>query len=336
MDKLVLFNNTSKNKLLNKRTGETKFGQHAKTLTSISNIYEQLKNLDVQYVIFGIPNGVKKTKSSANTKFSSTWEAALDAILNIQNNKYIKAKEVLILGHLDFNSEINLISNLNPIKKNKQKKTRDLIEKMDSYVSNLVYQIVASGKKPIIIGGNRCHAYGNIKGSALALNSAVNAINLNAQPSFKPKENNSINCGFSNAFAEGFLDRCFFFGLHENYTAEKTLDTINKVKAIKYNTFENIEIRKDLELNSEMERALKHVSKTAFGIEIDCNAIKDLPNSAVTPSGFSVNQARTLVSYFGNHDNAQYLHISEVSTKKKTAKHVGNFITYLITDFIKA
>ena len=50
MDKLVLFNN-SKNKLLNKRTGESKFGEHVKILTNITNIYEQLINLDVTHVV---------------------------------------------------------------------------------------------------------------------------------------------------------------------------------------------------------------------------------------------------------------------------------------------
>ena len=58
MDKLVLFNNTIRNRLLNKRSGESKFGQHVQILTNISNIYEQLKTLDVCYVILGLPEDV--------------------------------------------------------------------------------------------------------------------------------------------------------------------------------------------------------------------------------------------------------------------------------------
>ena len=164
----------------------------------------------------------------------------------------------------------------------------------------------------------------------------VNTVNLDAHSDFRSEEGRHSGNGFSYAFAEGFLDKYFIFGLHENYTSEKTFNTLNKVKAVKYNTFESIEIRQDLKFNAEMERALKHVSKDAFGIEIDCDAIENIPSSAMTPSGFSANKARRFVSYFGRNENAKYLHICEASPKKKSEKQIGKLITYLITDFIKA
>lgn len=51
MDKLVLFNKTTLKQLLNKRSGESKFDEHVLTLTNVSNIYDQLKTLDVEDVI---------------------------------------------------------------------------------------------------------------------------------------------------------------------------------------------------------------------------------------------------------------------------------------------
>ena len=103
-----------------------------------------------------------------------------------------------------------------------------------------------------------------------------------------------------------------------------------------YNTFEAIQVRKELKFKIEMEKALKHVSDNAFGIEIDCDAIQNIPSSAMTPSGFSVNKTREFVNYFGQHENATYLHICEAAPTLETEGQVGKLITYLITDFIRA
>ena len=64
--------------------------------------------------------------------------------------------------------------------------------------------------------------------------------------------------------------------------------------------------------------------------------LENIPSSAMTPSGFSVKQARQFVHYFGQHENATYLHICEAAPTKKTETKVGKLITYFITDFIRA
>ncbi|MCF7560054.1 formimidoylglutamase [Sabulilitoribacter multivorans] len=336
MDKLVLFNNTTRNKLLNKRSGESKFGQNVQILTRISNIYEQLKNLDVDYVIFGIPEDVGVFANLGNTGTSKAWDATLKILLNIQNNQFTKANRVLILGHLDFSDELLEASNLNPWKKKDVIKARKIVEIIDSYVSDLIHQIVLAGKKPIIVGGGHNNAYGNIKGTSLALSKAINVINFDAHSDFRPEEGRHSGNGFSYAFAEGFLGNYFIFGIHENYTSDAIFKTLNKFKNIKYNTFEALEVRDELKFKSELKNALKHVSEAKFGIEIDCDTIENIPSSAITPSGFSVAKTRRFLNVFARHENACYLHICEAAPTKKTANQVGKLITYLITDFIRA
>lgn len=203
-------------------------------------------------------------------------------------------------------------------------------------MTHIVSSIIKAGKIPIIIGGGHNNAYGNIKGSALANNERVNVINFDAHSDFRAEEGRHSGNGFSYAYAEGFLKNYFVFGLHENYTSDTLLKTMKKVKSIKYNTYEAIEVRKELDFNSEMKNALTHVSEKPFGIEIDCDAIKNIPSSAMTPSGFSVKKARRFVNFFGKHENATYLHICEAAPTQKTETKVGKLITYLITDFIRA
>ncbi|MCB0387994.1 MAG: arginase, partial [Winogradskyella sp.] len=66
------------------------------------------------------------------------------------------------------------------------------------------------------------------------------------------------------------------------------------------------------------------------------DAIQNIPSSAMTPSGFSVNDTRRFVSYFGKDPNATYLHICEAAPTPETETQVGKLITYLITDFLRA
>lgn len=336
MDKLVLFNNVTCNKLLNKRSGESKFGQHVQILTSISNIYEQLKNLDVSYVILGLPEDVGVFANHGKTGASKTWKATLKALLNIQSNEFTKAKAVLILGHLDFSAELSELEKLNPTKKKDILKSRKIVEQIDSHVSHIIYQIVLAGKKPIIIGGGHNNAYGNLKGTSLALGKPINAINFDAHSGFRPEEGRHNDNGFKYAFAEGFLGKYFVFGLHESYTSDKIFKTLNTFDNLEYNTYESLEIRNELKFKKEIKRSADFICDDAFGIEIDCDAIQNIPSSTMSPSGFSVKQTRSFLNAFAESKNVAYLHICEAAPTKKSAKLVGKLITYLITDFIKA
>lgn len=336
MEKLILFNNTKLNKLLTKRSGESKFGEHIKILSSPSHIYEQLQNLDVTHVVFGIPEDIGVFANHGKSGASEAWNATLKILLNIQSNNFTKANSVLILGHLDFTAELLEVSKLNQNKKSDIKKARKIVEHIDSHVTHIMQLIISSGKKAIVIGGGHNNAYGNIKGTSLALKKCVNAVNFDAHSDFRPQEGRHSGNGFSYAFAEGFLKNYYIFGLHENYTSNKILETLSETKHLDFSTFEYIEIKEKLSFNDAMYKALNHVSHKPFGIEIDCDAIANIPSSAMTPSGFTVNQTRQFVSYFANHKNATYLHICEAAPKKKTANQVGKLITYLITDFIKA
>ncbi|TYA59116.1 formimidoylglutamase [Formosa maritima] len=335
-DKLVIFNQTTLKKLLNKRPAESKFGEHIKMITNISNIYEQLKSLDVEYVIIGLPEDVGVFANYGKSGTSTAWDATIKILLNIQSNHFTHANKVMILGHLNFETELKKLSTLSQNKIKDVAKARKIVSKIDKEVSDIIYKIVSSGKKPIIIGGGHNNAYGNIKGASLALNKRINVINFDAHTDLRKEEGRHSGNGFSYAFSEGFLRNYFIFGLHENYTSELIFKIIDKNKNIAYNTYEEIAIRKELKFKNEMEHGLFHVSKDSFGIEIDCDAIQNIPSSAITPSGFSVDQTREFINYFGKHKNATYLHICEAAPTAETETQVGKLITYFITDFIKA
>ncbi|WP_179345119.1 formimidoylglutamase [Winogradskyella ursingii] len=336
MRNLVLFSEKEKQHLLKKRKGESKFGEHIQLLPNLTNIYEDINNLDVDYVVFGISEAIGVYANHGNTGTQRTWEATIKVLLNIQSNAFTKANRVLALGHFKYPELEKELEALNPTKKKSIAKARSMVEAIDKDVTHLVSKIVEAGKTPIIIGGGHNNAYGNIKGCALANNNKINVVNFDAHTDFRAEEGRHSGNGFSYAFAEGFLNNYFIFGIHENYTSDNVFKALKKVKHIKYNTYEALEVRNELKFKSELEVASDHVTSSPFGIEVDCDAITNIPSSAMTPSGFSVKQARQFVNYFGAHKNASYLHICEAATTDKTEHQVGKLITYLITDFLRA
>ncbi len=336
MDKLILFNTNDLKSLLKNRTNESKFGEHVQLATDFNNIYDLLTNLDVDYVIFGIKEDIGVFANYGNTGTARAWDATLKILLNIQSNSFTNPNKVLILGHLDFSKEMEKVKSYDQTNKKDINKARKKVAKIDTYVTNVVEQIVRAGKTPIIIGGGHNNSYGNIKGSALALKKPINVVNFDAHSDFRPEEGRHSGNGFSYAYAEGFLKNYFIFGLHENYTSEYIFKTLNKFRAIKYNTFEALSIRGEMTFKSELERASEFVANKPFGIEVDCDAIKNIPSSAMTPSGYSVKKARSFVNHFGKEEKVVYMHICEAAPTPETEVRVGKLITYLITDFMRA
>jgi formiminoglutamase len=263
----------------------------------------------------------------------------LSSLLNTQNNAFNKGKRMLILGHLDFSELLQTAASLDRNAIDYYTQLTSLVTKIDEEVSYLLYQITSAKKIPIIIGGGHNNAYGNIKGTALGKSKAINVVNFDAHTDFRNLEGRHSGNGFSYAFKQGFLDKYFMFGLHENYTSKKIFKTIElQPERIQYNTFESIKIRQEQGFMFQLNRALNFIDGRPFGVEIDCDAIENVPSSAMTPSGFSANKARTFASFFGRQKNAAYLHLCEAAPNPDDANEmyrIGKLLSYLITDFIR-
>ncbi|MEW5675259.1 formimidoylglutamase [Flavobacterium enshiense] len=340
MDKLIRFSLSDLTKITNHRSTEIKFGERIQTVPKEMDILEFLEASDAEFVLFGIPEDIGIRANLGRPGAASAWESTLNSIVNIQNNRFCKGSRLMILGTLNVTEEMETIQDLNINDKDDKKKFFKLVDKIDKEVSHIVCKIIKAGKIPIIIGGGHNNAYGNIKGLALAKGKAVNAINFDAHTDFRALEGRHSGNGFSYAFEEGFLKKYFIFGLHESYTSKSILESIKKTEGkVLYNTYEEIAVRQEKDFKSEMEMAQKHVTSDAFGIEIDLDAIPNIPSSAMTLSGFSVEQLRQFIHTFGQNQNASYLHICEGAPDlafEKNSHLIGKLIAYLITDFMKA
>ena len=340
MEKITPFTISDLAKVTNHRSGEIKFGEKMITIPKDSDALDFLKTSDAKYVLFGIPEDIGIRANFGRPGAASAWESAIKSIANIQHNRFCKGNQLIVLGQLEVSKEMNEVENLDFNDIDDRAKLSQLVEQIDKDVSHIIFNIVKLGKTPIIIGGGHNNSYGNIKGSALAKGKSVNAINFDAHSDFRILEGRHSGNGFSYAYEEGFLKKYFIFGLHENYTSKSVLDIIKKIEdRVRYNTYDSINIRREKEFNQEMEQALEFINDDFYGIEIDLDAIPNIACSAMTMSGFSVEQLRQFISFFAKYKNATYLHICEGAPdlgEDKNNHLIGKLIGYLVTDFIKS
>lgn len=340
MEKLIPFTVSDLAKITNHRSGELKFGEKMILVPNGADIFNFIKQSEAKYVLLGIPEDIGVRANFGRPGAASAWKCAIQSIANIQHNRFCKGSQIIVLGQINVSQEMQEVERLDFNDIDDRSKLSQLVEKIDKEVSHLIFNIVKAGKTPIIIGGGHNNAYGNIKGSALAKGKPINAVNFDAHSDFRILEGRHSGNGFSYAYEEGFLKKYFIFGLHENYTSKSVLDHIKKLEdRVRYNTYDSVNIRKEKDFTNEMVTALEFIKTDSFGIEIDLDAIPNIASSAMTISGFSIEQLRQFITFFAQHKNATYLHICEGAPDLENSPNnhlIGKLIGYLITDFIKA
>lgn len=327
-------------KLTRRRAGETKLGECVQLLDS-ADLAEGLNKSTATFVLLGLPEDIGVRANFGRGGANSAWQPALSNILNIQSNDFLKGDELLVLGHIDFDDLAKQSETA------RTEALRALVTQVDERVTEVIRTIVSCGKIPVVIGGGHNNSYGNIKGAAEGLAAAgkiktatINVINSDAHTDFRALEGRHSGNGFSYAFSEGFLNKYFILGLHENYNSQNVLDELKKHHArIRYSFFEDIFVREELDFNTAISQALEFTNDTYCGIELDMDTVQNIPSSAKTSSGISANQARQYVSKCARLANTAYLHIAEaapVLSHIKTDNKTGKLIAYLVTDFMKA
>lgn len=320
--------------IIKRRAGETKFGEKVAFVQKL----EDLKNHPSKYVLLGIPEDIGVRANFGNAGTSKAWEAALRGLLNIQNNYLTNADNLILLGAIDCDAEMKQAESVKTKNGYEVEALGELVGEIDKKVAHVLEIIIAAGKFPIIIGGGHNNSYGNLRGASKGLNSKVNCINFDAHTDFRSLEHRHSGNGFSYAFEEGYLDKYFIFGLHRNYTSDTVFNTLEKyLERVGFNLFEDISIKHLPSFSKAMNQAEKFCCDKKFGIELDMDAIAMMGSSAITPSGFSVAEARTFVSHFSRNSNACYLHICEGAPLLGLfPNQVGKTIAYLISDAISA
>lgn len=317
---------------IKKREGEIKFGEKVRFVETI----EELKNNAAKYVLLGIPEDIGVRANYGNPGTSKAWEAALGSLFNIQHTHLTNAENVILLGEIDCDTQMKQAATISKEESHYTEKLGELVTQIDHKVSEVIRIIVEAGKFPIIIGGGHNNSFGNLKGTSEALQKPINCINFDAHTDFRSLEHRHSGNGFSYAFEDGFLNKYFIFGLHRNYTSERVFNSMKKnSERIKFSLFVDISIKQKQSFSEALKEAENFCCNENFGIEVDMDAIEMMGSSAISPNGFTLNEARRFVSYFSKNNNAKYLHICEGAPSIGLfPNQVGKAIAYLVSDII--
>ena len=330
MNGFKIYNYKTIEGLFTKREGEIKFGEKVKFIDN----FQALENSSAKYVLFGIPEDIGVRANLGKPGAANAWKACLKSLLNVQANLYTNPENLILLGEVECSNLMAKAANIDDADPNYLVKLGDLVQILDEVVSGLIKRIILAGKIPIIIGGGHNNAYANIKGTSQALKKPINILNIDAHTDLRKLEHRHSGNGFSYARKDKYMSKYRVFGLHQNYTPEYILQEMLVSEKDQYRLFEHLMLFTSQEILKAFREEMEFVSDDDFGLELDCDAIREFPSSAQSPSGFSFNMIRNYIRIASEEENIRYLHICEASPTSKTETKVGKALTYLITDFL--
>jgi formiminoglutamase len=336
---LELYSKKDIEHLTRKRTNEIKIGEDVTVLKSEKNWEEELLNSNCKFVLLGIPEDIGVKANYGRGGAHTAWKPALDSFLSQQSNEFLNGKEVCVLGHVFVEDLMEKSESLQAKNKNDMTQLRNLVAIIDERVTEVITKIISCKKIPIIVGGGHNNSYPIIKGCSLALDKKINVINCDPHTDFRPLEGRHSGNGFSYAYKEDYMNNYSVFCMHEQYnTASVLKDFTANNHHLYFSRYEDVFVRESKSYSDTLLQNIGFVKNDVCGVEIDLDAITNVPSSAKTSSGISPVQARQYAYQCGKQLSALYFHIAEgapILSHIKADNKTGKLIGYLIADFIK-
>jgi formiminoglutamase len=159
-------------------------------------------------------------------------------------------------------------------------------------------------------------------------------INLDAHADLRSTEVRHSGNSFSTALAEGTLLHYSVLGLHEAYNNSHILDALKNDQI--FHSFYESYLLQQRDLKEDLVNILRHFhTDTQVGLEIDMDSIAYMPSSALSPSGWTLDQVRMFTHLFvKTQKQVAYMNLTESAPITETDKLiVGKALSYLVRDF---
>lgn len=339
MTKINLSETKELRSLLRSRKGEERLGARVTLIDEAASFESQLNAFKGKYLVLGIPEDIGVRANLGRGGAHTAFIPAMDSFLNQQSNQFLNGEDILVAGSISVSDLVDKAKNLDQRNTEDLARLRSLTSEVDLRVIEIMRVVFASGKIPIIIGGGHNNAYGLLAAASQTFKKKINVVNCDAHADMRAIEGRHSGNGFSYAYQNGFLNKYTVIGLHEQYNNADSLSYFkNEPSQFMFSSFEDIFIRERIDLKNAIERSLNFVKNDLFGIELDLDAIANVPSSAKTSSGITTIQARQYVYQSARQKNAIYLHIAEgapILAHRKADNKTGKLIAYLMSDFIK-
>ena len=291
------------------RNGELRIGDSLKSSTNAS------------FQIIGIQESIGPI---ANNGFSGA-ENAINAFLS---------QFQLTQVHEDF--DINSISfaGIIIIEKQKMEVNSELIEELDDFVYQVLSDNINPVQIPIIIGGGHNNALPLMRWAKKNKN---NFAVVNIDPHADTREPNGRHSGnsFSYAINENTLTHYHVLGLHEAYNNTYIRKFLKE--KVKFHSYFEDYLFKKRNIFDDITSISIELKEIHCGIELDMDSLAHFPSSAISPSGWTLNELRQI-----SHElimkipNIAYFHLPEAAPKNQDEfRMCGKALSYLVRDFIR-
>lgn len=320
------------------RKGEEKIGEKVQVVEE-GEWEKALADSRCRFVLLGVAEDIGVRANYGRPGAATAFRPALESFLSQQNNNFLNAESILVLGEILVDDLMASASSLDIKRAADLEHMRALVARLDERVTTIIQAVVQAGKIPLVVGGGHNNAYGNIRGAAQALKQPIHVINCDPHLDFREREGRHSGNGFSYASHEGYLNRYAVFGMHEQYNNQAALTEFRAhPEQLFFTSYEALFVREELEFKQALSQCIGFVAGGPCGIELDLDAITNVPSSAKTSSGISPLQARQYVYACATRLPVLYLHIAEgapVLSHIKADNKTGKLIAYLLSDFIK-
>ncbi|MCK8045793.1 formimidoylglutamase [Shewanella sp. 1CM18E] len=336
---LSLFTEDNRHSLLSTRDGETKLGQQvqlASAAQSLADNLSQAKTNGARFVILGIGEDIGPRANLGRGGATNAFESAMAQFLNLQSNRFLNGQQCLVLGQIS-TQDLQLDAN------SSAEQLREQVSNLDERVIKVLSAVFESGLEPIVIGGGHNNAYGLLMAAKTSFKRPLAAVNLDPHSDFRPKEGRHSGNGFSYAAASGALGYYHVLGLHELKNSETTLQQLETFGG-HWHSLQQIWVRQELSLETALKQIAKQLNNTQLpvAIELDLDAITNMPSSASTAAGIPLLDALKYVNYIAKHCPSVYLHLAEAAPSCHVAgeaaghRETGQSISELIYSYINA
>jgi formiminoglutamase len=167
-----------------------------------------------------------------------------------------------------------------------------------------------------------------------AKNKKLAVVNLDAHADLRSTEVRHSGNSFSTALAEGTLLHYSVLGLHEGYNNTFILEELKNDQI--FHSFYESYLFQQRDLMEDLVNILRHFhTDTQVGLEIDMDSIAYMPSSALSPSGWTLDQVRKFTHLFvKTQKQVAYLNLTEAAPVSETdTLIVGKALSYLVRDF---
>lgn len=319
---------------VNCRDGEHKIGQ----MVTIADESTDINLTSCRFALIGIPEDIGPRANLGRGGAYGAWSAFLRYFLNLQSNALLSGKDILVLGEVDCRDLM-----LDSQNETTPDKLRELCSILDDRVTSVMEAVFAAQLIPVVIGGGHNNAFPVIRACSAAREMPLAVANLDPHSDFRALEGRHSGNPFHYANDAQVLSKYAVLGLHEQKNNQASLDALNSLGMIWY-SIQQTHWQNSHNYDQCLEQVAKYLLESGLpiGVELDLDAISDMPSSAMTTAGLPLNDAIYYVNQMGMLPHIQYLHIAEGAPVQHACgldegnRVVGQAVAELVSIFIKA